>query len=413
MKNQLLICVHCLFVSLGVVGQSDVSSPYSLFGVGKDNSNYFGGSNGLGNTGIGYSNSLSLNKINPASLTAIKGGTFLYDLGISSTLSYKEDKNNSQSNFDFNFTHIAMGFSTGRFWKMSFGLVPRTKTSYQVVFANQVEGSSTPYYTNIDGSGGISEVFWGHGLKVTENLSLGIELLSYFGSVSQVRTIYYETTVISLDQRDNYSGLGLKGSLQYTIPNLLGGRTTVGLIANLPSELKGTQTVSGTKTFSDSGYLIIEETEEDIDDMNFPLKLGMGISTQLKSVTFNLDYQKNYWSDSYISNENFEYRDQQVFGFGVEYNHESKKSNYPKNTAFRFGVNYDSGYLRLSDSKIDNYSVSLGLGLPISKTGSSLNFSYSYGKEGTLNNNLVIDNYHKFTLNISQVGNWFIKRKIF
>lgn len=412
MKNKILICVLCLFVSFGAIGQSDLSSPYSLFGVGKDNSSYFGGSNGLGNTGIGYSNSLLLNKINPASLTSIKNGAFLYDLGISSTLSYKEDNNTTQTNFDFNFTHIVMGFSTGSFWKMSLGLVPKTKTSYQIDFSNEVEGSTSLYYTNIDGAGGISEFFWGHGFKVTKNLSLGMELLAYFGSVTQAKTLYYDTTTIYLDQQNNYTGLGVKGSLQYTIPNLLGSKTTIGLMANLPSELKGSQLVSGTKIFSDSS-VIIEETEVDLENVNFPLKLGMGFSTQIKSVIFNLDYQKNYWSDSYVSDETFTYRDQQTFGLGVEYNRRSKKSKYPKSTAFRFGLNYDSGYLTVSDSRIDNYTLSLGVGLPISKTGTSLNFSYSYGKEGTLTNNLVIDNYHKFSLNISHVGKWFHKRKIF
>ena len=87
---------------------------------------------------------------------------------------------------------------------------------------------------------------------------------------------------------------------------------------------------------------------------------------------------------------------------------------YWNTVAYRFGANYDSGYLTVSDTKIDSYGVSAGLGLPFSKNSSSmLNLTYSYGKEGTLDNNLIIDNIHKLSLNLSLNGRWFQKKKIY
>jgi hypothetical protein len=38
-----------------------------------------------------------------------------------------------------------------------------------------------------------------------------------------------------------------------------------------------------------------------------------------------------------------------------------------------------------------------------------MNINYSYGKEGTINNELVQDNFHKLSLNLSLFGNWFKK----
>lgn len=413
MKFQLLIIVITL-LTIPLMAQSDIDSPYSLFGVGKGNTNYFGGSSGLGNTGIGYSNGLLLNKINPASLTTIEPTSFLYEIGLNNTLSVKVDNNTSQTNYDFNFTHIALGFSVSDHWKMSFGMVPKTKTSYNIDLTEAVEGNANSYYTNVSGTGGVNELFWGHGFKLSKNLSVGVELLAYFGSIDQETYLYYGTSTIYLDEVKKYHGLGIKGGLQYNIPNLLGTNTTFGAIANLPSTLSGSKDVTGTKTFTDIGTTtIIDETDTDIDNSELPLEIGFGISSQYRKITINLDYQKKYWEDSYESSPSFSYHNQSLYGLGIEYKRERNSLTYYRKIIYRMGLNYDSGYLNLSGSKIDNYGLSAGVGFPVGNTGSSLNLSYTYGKEGTLNNNLVMDNYHKISLNVSLVGEWFKKKKIF
>ncbi|AOW20792.1 hypothetical protein [Urechidicola croceus] len=76
-------------------------------------------------------------------------------------------------------------------------------------------------------------------------------------------------------------------------------------------------------------------------------------------------------------------------------------------------MNYNSGFLNISDNKINSYYISAGLGLPVSKNKTQLNISYSYGSEGTISNKLIQEKFHKITLNLGFVGNWFNKRKIF
>jgi len=413
MKYQFLF-IFISFFTVSLFAQSDIDSPYSLFGVGKDNSSYFGGSNGLSNTGIAYSNGLLLNKMNPASLTSIQPSSFLYDIGLNSTMSVKVDNSSSQTNHNFNFTHIAMGFSVKNFWKMSFGLTPKTKTSYSIDIISPVEGNAYSLYTSFSGSGGVNEVFWGHGFKITKDLSLGVELLGYFGSVNQKKYLYYSTTTIYLNEVNKYTGLGLKGGIQYKIPTLFGANTTIGAVVNLPSILSGSQDVTGVKTYASVGSAtIINETDNDLDDFELPLKVGFGITSQIRKLTFNLDYKRNYWSNSYESNSNFTYKDQSVYGLGMEYKRETNSLKYSRRIVYRMGMNYDTGYLKFADSNIDSYGISAGLGLPIANSGSTLNLSYSYSREGTLNNNLVMDNYHQIALNISLVGKWFQKKKIF
>lgn len=298
---------------------------------------------------------------------------------------------------------------------MNFGLIPRTKVSYGIDLIQPIEGSNNnSYYTNILGSGGINEFFWGNGYQLTKNLSIGLQLMAYFGSIDQEKSIYYGDNEISIEENNNYNGVGLKAGFQYTMKNLLGSSTTIGGTISTPSTLKGSQDYISTKTYSSSAYTIAEEEGESIDSYKLPLKVGIGISSTFKNLTVNIDYKKSYWSDSYQSNTPFKYNDQNTYGIGFEYKPSVNTYKYWNKVLYRLGANYDSGYLTISKNNIDSYGFSAGLGLPFAQNSNSiLNLTYSYGKEGTLDNNLIIDNFHKLSLNLSLSGRWFQKKTIF
>ena len=71
--------------------------------------------------------------------------------------------------------------------------------------------------------------------------------------------------------------------------------------------------------------------------------------------------------------------------------------NYWNTVQYRFGLRYSNGYLDLNsfDSNssssllLNDYSLSLGLGLPIPKNLSEANIGFQYGVRGTTNNNLI------------------------
>jgi len=77
--------------------------------------------------------------------------------------------------------------------------------------------------------------------------------------------------------------------------------------------------------------------------------------------------------------------------------------------------NYNSGYLNISGQSNEKYSFSLGLGFPTSKSSflSAINLNYTYGKGGTTDQGLMEENFHKLSLNLSLLGAWFQKPKIF
>ena len=227
MKKNTVLFIGFFIICLSLNAQSDFSSPYSLYGLGQENSNYFGGLSALGNTGIAYKSPLSINKSNPASLSAIASNTFLYEIGFNSTFSNKTSNNLSQQNFDFNFSHIAIAFKIKNYWKTSFGIVPYSKVNYEIDVVQPVEGTTRYFNTNIIGSGGINEVFWGNGINLTKNLSVGVELQALFGLISKKQLIVLGTESVTLTESKNYFGVGLNAGFQYTTNNLLKTKTMI------------------------------------------------------------------------------------------------------------------------------------------------------------------------------------------
>lgn len=412
MKLKSFLFLLFSFVNLFMHAQSDFSSPYSIYGIGQENLNFFGGLTAMGNTGIAYKSQYTINQTNPASLTSIPENSFLYEVGFNNTFSTKKDSHTSQQDYDFNFTHLVMAFPVNNYWRMSLGVVPYSKVSYQIDIVQPIEGGTDNYLTNVIGSGGINKIFWGHGFKLKNNFSVGVEIDGLFGSISQEQWILLGTNSAYLNDKSVYFSFGLNAGIQYSLNSLMGTKTTLGATVSLPTTLRAAEASTGAK----ANAIISTEFTQNADDFDLPLKLGVGISSQInKNLLLNVDYRKNYWNNINQSNNASSYRDQSIYGIGIEFKPSSELTSYWNKVKYRAGANYDSGYLNISNQKIDTYSFSLGLGFPTSNNrfSSTINLNYSYGKEGTTNRALMQENFHKLSINLSLLGNWFQKPKIF
>ena len=67
-------------------------------------------------------------------------------------------------------------------------------------------------------------------------------------------------------------------------------------------------------------------------------------------------------------------------------------------------------------SKVDDFGISFGLGLPLGRKLSNLNLGFEFGKKGTTSNNLIQENYFNVRLGLSLIAAgrqaWFQKRRI-
>ncbi|MEO9571491.1 MAG: hypothetical protein ABJH82_01885 [Polaribacter sp.] len=413
MQKKIVLIVFVVFTNY-IFSQSNTNSPYSLFGLGVENKTATGGLTGLGNTGIAQSNPFQINIYNPASLGNILQKSFLYEFGLNGTFSTLKTNTITENNTNGNISHIAVAFPIKQNLGMSIGLLPYTKTGYNIDIENAIEGSTDTYITRITGEGGLNKFYISSGYKLFKNFSLGIDISFLFGSINQEKQVY-TSSYVSISDKNHYSGAKLKTGFQYDVLNLENFKTTIGGTLELPSSLNGTQTRSSYKTTSSGASLTIEnEIENELDNFELPFSYGLGITSVInKKITTSLDFRKLLWGETNQNQNNESYANQSIYAFGVEYTSAKDKFKYTSNIKYRLGFNYNTGFLKISNQQIDSYFVSFGLGLPMRKYSNDyFNISYSYGKEGTLENRLIEDNFHKITLNLNFVGKWFNKKKI-
>ena len=414
MKKEIILIVLIASIN-GLFAQNNSNTPYSLFGLGVENKTATGGLSGMGNTGIAKSNPFEINLYNPASLGNILQESFLYEFGLNGSYSTLSSSTNSgESTTNGNISHIAIAFPIKKNWGMSVGLLPYTKTGYNIDVDDAIEGSTDTFITRVTGNGGLNKFYLSTGFKVVENLSFGVDVSFLFGSIEQESQVYTDSYV-SISDRNHYGGVKLSTGFQYKLPTIKGVETSIGGTLELPTSLSGSQTRTSYKTSSSGATISIEdEVENDLDNFDLPFSYGLGITTIInKKITTNLDYRKLLWNDTNQQQNNESYVDQSIYAFGIEYLPSKNKYNYWSNVKYRAGVNYNTGFLKISNQQIDSYFLSLGIGLPMKKNSNdNFNISYSYGREGTLENRLIQEDFHKITLNLNFVGKWFSKRKI-
>jgi len=88
-----------------------------------------------------------------------------------------------------------------------------------------------------------------------------------------------------------------------------------------------------------------------------------------------------------------------------------KKISYWKKIQYRIGFHYEKTYLQLKDNQLNDMGVSIGFGLPVLRSAATLHLSAEAGKRGTISNNLLQENYLKFSLGFTLNDRWFIKQK--
>jgi hypothetical protein len=93
---------------------------------------------------------------------------------------------------------------------------------------------------------------------------------------------------------------------------------------------------------------------------------------------------------------------------------------YWNRVTYRAGFHMEQSGLTIDSEKdggefnaVNNYGISFGVGLPVGKQISNLNFGFEYGKRGNSDSNLVQENFFNFRMSISLNDKWFKKQIIY
>jgi len=406
-----------VFLLIQLSAFSQTSSNYTRFGVGEMVYSYSGRNLGFGGLGVSVLSENHLNFINPASLTKINLTRTEFGANYSSL--FLSDKNNSgfYSSGGFDGVTLAFPISVSNGITLSMGLLPFSNVNYKNVQTTAPSSDpSETFVTTYEGSGSLSKLFLGNSLKLPFDLSLGVTMDYYFGSMTYYSRLEYTNNVsFRMSEFNSKRRPGGFGS-------------TVGIISPDISKMFSSSTLSdfrlgfSVNLFSDldTDTLLIRSTSIGIDTlsdskvkMHIPIRMFAGMSFFInKEYLFTFDYTTQKWTDySFNEIKSNNLRDSYRISFGIEHDNQNNAGGYIReHMIWRLGLSYEKTQYEFNGQGIDMLAFNTGLSLPLSPNN-SLDLGLEFSMRGTTESNLIKENRLKFSLGLSLGELWFLRRE--
>jgi hypothetical protein len=400
--NKLSLIISALvlaFPSL-VYSQEYSVNPYSIFGIGDVNMTDGGRLAGMGGSGMSLRGIRVLNTLNPAALSALDSTTFIFDVAASGKGSRFTSGAVTQSNFNANFTKIALGFRLTHKWVIGAFVQPYSTVSYKVNSADFLGGGSTTTTTYI-GNGGLNRFCITNSVNITKTLSAGINATFLFGGIERSAQ---QTYLVKENSRTAKATFDF--GLQYHRPI---GAYELGL--GLVGSYRNVLNWNNTRMVYNENYVLVQEYKKYRTQIIIPEYYGGGISLSKGSAFMaSLDYRFQRWSKTTDYTYGMTFVDTHKLLGGVAFiPNEQHASSYFGIIQYQAGFSVGNSYLNIYEHNTIDYEFFVGGAFPL-RGGSLMNLALSYGRKGTSNYDLIREDYFRATFTFSILERWFMKR---
>lgn len=429
--------ISAIMLVCGVMAfaQSGTKSPYSQFGLGTLADQTAGFNRGMNGVGYGFREHNQVNYLNPASYSALDSLSFIFDAGVSLTMTNFEENGKKRNAKTADFEYVVAAFRLAKHVGVSFGIIPFTNVGYSYSNTDRVNDMPSPtsanaeYTNSYNGSGGVHQAYLGIGWEPLKGLSIGVNGSYLWGDYSRsVTNSYSETyanTLMKIYSAD-ISSYKIEFGAQYTHDITPKDKATIGVTYGLGHKLNSDPkctiiSVNTQSAVSDTAKLSIE------DGLSIPHVWGVGMAWNHNNQwKVGLDYQLQQWGkleypQYSIVNDVPQYasvkgllKDRQKFTLGGEYCKNERHRSLLSRIHYRAGVSYANSYYKINGKEgPKELSVSAGFGIPIMNgynNRSMLNISGQWVNQkasGFINEN-------SFRINIGFTFNerWFDKFKV-
>ena len=408
-----------LLTGLNVFGQN-TTSPFSMYGIGDISNSGFARNLSMGGLISPLYSPYHLNPGNPASYSVLGPNSFIFDIGATAKYLKLKTPETNFDNFNANFSYIAIGFPITKWWKAGAGLLPLSNIGYsiqQTVVMDYDDSEVTNTYT---GEGGITNFYFDNSFKILKSLSLGLKLSYSFGPLIYSRVSASINTASSsyIIRKDkaNISSFNYKTGIHFHRKLSDKLFLNIGATYGIKSELKATDKLFLINSVTrKTGNSLIDTLRDETIHTGFlelPQSFSAGASVLIKrKLELGIDYSRADWSKSKYFGEEQKLADMEKFMFGTEYTPDYTATSYAKTIRYRLGANYTKSYLVYQASQLESYEITAGIGLPVKRTPSIINFALSYQKRSAPDIENLSENYFSFQFNMSLHALWFQKRK--
>jgi hypothetical protein len=407
--KKLILLFVVVIASAKVWGQA-APSPFTTFGIGEPYGNGLIQNQGMG-VGVAQPQYWSINNQNPALLVYNRFTCFQAGI-VGESRKIKGDTLNERSTGgNMNYLVTAFPVKLNK-WTTSVGLMPYTNVDFEFQYTKYVnDEDQTPWTVSEKGLGGLTQLYWSNGVRITSDFSVGVKATYLFGSIENSYSNDLDKPLalpISINEKSRYSdflfGLGLAFSR-----DSIGGkdyRLSVGAVGTL-----------GTKLNAKTTYIVATTADNDTLDVDngyayIPAHLTAGISFskgQNWSVGTEFSYQD--WSKFTSINQ-----DDEGLGkswraaLGGEFTPDPMAlESYFSRVTYRTGVSIEQYPFLANSKEVKDIGINFGFSLPAGR--SSLDLAFKVGKRGDKAQNVLEESYFKVYFGITFNDQWFIKRK--
>jgi hypothetical protein len=422
-----IAAIIVLVCGLGAQAQVTTSSPYSRYGLGNIKGSLLPQFRAMGGISTAVSKVTGFNNINmqnPASYAGISLTTI--DIGMSASVTNLTRNNLSESSFNSTFSHLAFAAPVTRRSALSFGILPYSDLGYN--YRNTVKVDTTTLNQLYEGEGGLSKAYLGYGYRFGDHLRIGGNLEYIFGNLQTSRATEFNSVGsynAKLQTKNSVAGLSYSYGIQYDFT--LGKKTIVTLGYSGSTSGKVNSTLTSYATLYTRDQDGNESTAADTlntvnngkSNLTLPLTHNFGIAIQQNDKwLIGADFRMGKWSKTSINDVNQGLQDSWGASLGGQWTPDAFSYNsYMKRIDYRIGFNYDKTYIKIGNQDIKQMGASLGFGFPLPTANGGtafykINFTTELGQRGTLNNNLVKEQYINFHLGFTLNDTWFRKYRV-
>ncbi len=421
LKYFLLVSI-ILMIGANASGQSDLSSPYSRFGLGDIiTSSPNPVLKGMGGVSNAVSGPALLNPANPATYAKLDSLAFIFDAAFYMKNSTFATGRLSETGSNSSFNYASVGISASKRWKIGLGVMPYSNREYNVI-TERYEEATGAHNVSYEGEGGLNQAFFANGIKITDNLSVGFTASLLFGTLFDNTSVYYPDSTFFLNGKRSInmriSDLKLDYGILYRLP-IPNYNITLGFTYSQGADISSKRDIFIRNMFKGFGNQVenpidtLLYVENEKVDIKIPHGFGFGITIDKgDGWMLGADFNWDGWKGFTMNGANDSIQNSWNVAIGGSYKPKSTSiSKYYKKITYRAGLHYDQTYYYVYGNSINRFGISLGAGLPVPRSLTSLNVAVEFGTMGTIQNNLVRETYVNLSVSMSIFDKWFIKKK--
>lgn len=337
---------------------------------------------------------------------------------------YRSDFNNIKSNKHSTYlSNISIAFPISRKVKFGMNFQPYSSKTYNILTSGTLQDDAAVTEAHhFHGEGTLNTVQAAVSYQVSPEIGIGLRSNFYFGKLYDIE----EVSLTGAELISGYSNSYRIKSFNFTL-----GSTYQKKLANDKKI-----TVGATYTFGNTGsmknvytnstyYYLLGDTKgyetiidqrETTDKKFLPQEASLGLGYGKDTKWFfgtQVDFKKG--ENFNFLGQTLSYQDSYRYSVGgwILPNFNDFRSYFSR-VIYRYGAYYETGNLKINGSSINKFAVTAGVTLPFQKSQinrmNSIDLGVELGKRGTLDNNLIRQNFINLRIGINFADKWFAKR---